>query len=135
MEIVSRIVDKGLVYSGPDSQVELTTQAFGNSNSTGATTVGEWFAKIPGAQALTQYNGDAVFFDFSQFTGVLSPFTKGTGLSQLGRGTLLHEILHKAGAGGFDHPQMTDAGRAVGIFGKTGNNQSSILAQACFNNQ
>ena len=131
----------GYVYDGPSSQTVLDPTKFPGANQNGATTVSGWFAQHSGAEALSQYNGWAIFID----SGAWSPYGLGlfngpsytsTGPSSYAVGTMLHELLHKQMiAGGFSHEQIDRALRALGAMpfdSGTANAESLGLAHICF---
>jgi hypothetical protein len=123
------------VYDGPSSSTRLDPDKFPDAASSGATTVGQWFAQHPGAEGLSQYNGTAIFLVLDNWSGMLSPYSSGGGASQYGLGTLLHETVHKLiVGGGFSHSQIDAALKAAGAQTQTlGRNfESDNLGRICF---
>jgi RHS repeat-associated protein len=126
----------GYIYDGPSSSTPLAPDKFPGA---GTGLVGDWFKVYDGRLALSQYNGSAVFIRASAWEGV-SGFTDWSGaLNSYGKGTMMHELLHKAGFG-FDpldsaHSWFTKAVKAAGLSGDfaTGRNrESDILGRLCF---
>lgn len=123
------------IYDGPSSSTPLDPDKFPGAASPGVATVGEWFSAQPGSEALSQFNGDAVFIKFDAWDGLLSSYGEGDGASKYGRGTLLHEILHKQMVGGGStHDQIRQALSSAGITNRTlgRNDISDRLSRACF---
>ena len=93
-------------------------------------TVGQWFQASRGREALSQFNGDAIFIDAAS-----DRIWGGDGLpTQYGMGTLLHELLHKRDiGGGFNHEQMSAALSRAGIYNpRLYRNPISNSLQSCF---
>jgi hypothetical protein len=93
-------------------------------------TVGQWFQASRGREALSQFNGDAIFIDAAS-----DRIWGGDGLpTDYGMGTLLHELLHKRDiGGGFNHEEMFAALRRAGIFKpQLYRNPISSSLQSCF---
>jgi hypothetical protein len=115
----------GYVYDGPSSNTVLTQEAFPDTASPGITTVGQWFGAGNDRQALSQFNGSAIWIRFDDWAdGMLfsSSFSGGYNI-----GTMLHELLHKQAVnGGFDHARMENALAKAGFdvsdraFGRNG---------------
>ena len=123
------------VYDGPSSSVPLDPDKFPGAASSGATTVGQWFAQGSGREALSQYNGTTIFLYLENWSGISSPYTSGGGASQYGLGTLFHEVLHKnIVGGGFTHEQIDAALKAAGAQSQTlyRNFDSDNLGRKCF---
>ena len=110
------------------------------SGATGSATVGEWFSEHPGSEALSQYNGSAIFivsnewapYDLGLFNG---NFYTAEGPSSYALGTMMHELLHKQTVGGgFTHGQFDDALNAIGAYSRPPgtNGDSASLANICF---
>ena len=129
------------LYDGPSSSVPLDESKFPGVSSSGATTVGESFDNTPGQEALSQFNGSAIFLkgDWGSglVTGVFSGFANSNGTAtSYGLGTLTHELLHKKSVGGgFSHDAMKQALDAVGApggdtYGR--NDISDRIARLCF---
>jgi RHS repeat-associated protein len=130
------------VYDGPSSTVPLTADKFPGAGASGATTVGEWFRMYETAEALSQFNGSAVWIRVANW----EPLVLGLGessmgangvISQYGLGILLHEILHKNSVGGgFTHDQFDAAFARIGLsrrdaaYGREA--QSDLMGKICF---
>ncbi len=126
------------VYDGESSQTLLTEDKFLNSGADGARTVSQWFSQHPGAEALSQFNGDAIFIRkdmWEPFFMLSGPFYDNGNPSSYAMGTLMHEILHKgAVGGGFNHSQMEAALNSIGAYSRpvSQNGISASLASICF---
>jgi hypothetical protein len=129
------------IYDGVHSGTQLTAAEFPSTASPGVTTVDDWFAVDSGRQALSQYNGYAIFIRPDQWvphTGSMTEFLSGN-VNQYGMGTLMHELLHKRLiSGGFGHSPgnttMTDALKAVGMASGSlfKNAESEYIGKLCF---
>jgi RHS repeat-associated protein len=125
------------VYDGVGSSTLLTQPSFPNVASPGVSTVGQWFAANPGAQALSQFNGSAIWINAGDWGPQLGGLVSSTFSGNYGLGTLLHELLHKQSVdGGFTHDQMAAALAAAGIspgdYGLGRNAISDQLGRICF---
>jgi len=128
------------VYDGPSSTVPLDGNKFPGVSSPGVNTVGDTFSNVPNQEALSQFNGSAIFLngDWGSgfLTGLFSPYaTSGGSATSYGLGTLTHELLHKQSVGGgFSHSAMNAALDAVGAAGGTlgRNDISDRIARLCF---
>ena len=118
------------VYDGPSSNVVLDPVKFPDVATAKVHTVGQWFTYAGrGRQALSQYDGNAIFVlaDHAMFAGDAEP-------TDYGIAALLHEILHKKHVGGgFDHGQMTTALKKAGVLSRSlGRNDISQSFRICF---
>jgi len=128
------------LYDGPSSTVPLDGNKFPGVSSPGVNTVGDTFSNVPNQEALSQFNGSAIFLkgDWGSgfLTGLFSPYaTSGGSATSYGLGTLTHELLHKKSVGGgFSHSNMNAALNAVGAAGGTfgRNDISDRIARLCF---
>jgi len=128
------------VYDGPSSTVPLDGNKFPGVSSPGVNTVGDTFSNVPNQEALSQFNGSAIFLkgDWGSgfLTGLFSPYaTSGGSATSYGLGTLTHELLHKKSVGGgFSHSNINAALNAVGAAGGTfgRNDISDRIARLCF---
>jgi RHS repeat-associated protein len=111
------------IYDGPISNTSLEKSHFLDTGSGGAKTVGAFFSKTNGLEALSQYDGAAIFVRTGDWTGrwssLFSSFaTWGGKATPYGLGILTHELLHKQMVGGgFNHDEMRGALDAVGVSG------------------
>jgi uncharacterized protein RhaS with RHS repeats len=127
---------QGNVFDGPSSNVPITQDTFPGYTDK---TVGDYFRAASGREALSQFNGSAIYivkanWEPSWLWGASS--YNGT----YGSGTLMHEVLHKQSVGGgFTHPQMGNALGSIGL--NPGNDRklghdvygiSDELARICF---
>jgi RHS repeat-associated protein len=124
------------LYDGPSAtSVPLDPTKFPGANSSGASTVSQWFGQSSGTIALSQFNGAAIWIKTAEWSGFLSPFVSGGNVNQYGLGTLLHELLHKeVVGGGVSHDQMINALQAIGAYGSVlgRNDISNSLGSICF---
>ncbi len=131
------------IYDGPSSNEQLDPAKFPGLAMQGVNTVGDWFNFSASRDALSQFNGFAIFLRLSNWyswlNGLFSPYIQGaTGqINSYGMGTLTHEILHKQSVGGgFTHDQMdtalTAAGEPAGTTTLGHNRESDGIAKICF---
>jgi RHS repeat-associated protein len=125
------------VYNGPSSSTQLTNDKFPGIASSGVATVGDWFNANPGAQALSQFNGSAIWIRSGDWSPSLFGWISSSFSGQYGLGTMMHELLHKESVGGgFNHDAMNAALTAVGMSPGNyplGDNRISYqLGQLCF---
>ena len=131
---------ESFVFDGPSSSVPLDENKFPGVSSPGVNTVGDTFSNVPNQEALSQFNGSAIFLkgDWGSgwLTGALSGYANSNGTAtSYGLGTLTHELLHKKSVGGgFSHSDMNAALDAVGAAGGTfgRNDISDRIARLCF---
>jgi RHS repeat-associated protein len=133
----ARASEKHHVYNGVGSNTVLTQQSFLHASDEGSRTVGDWFTRYHNRQALSQFDGDAIWIRFGDWHGIFSPFQSGGKANQIGLGTLFHELLHKESVGGGfigdDHDIIDRALDAVGApYRSPQQEQSSRLGQICF---
>jgi hypothetical protein len=128
----------GHLYDGPTSSTALDANKFPGAASPGVNTVGDWFAAHNGANALSQFDGSAIFLDTSDWDRITGPMVTISGdVKPYGYGTLMHELLHKkAVGGGFTHDQidqaLTSAGIAPTDFTTGRNRESDQIGKLCF---
>lgn len=104
----------GYVYDGPSSDTPLDSVKFPSAAQEPIKTVAHLFKASPGLQALSQFNGSAIWIRADDWSGFLSPFG-GSQPNAYAMGTLLHEFLHKnTSAGGFRHESLKTALRVSG---------------------
>ena len=126
------------VYDGPSAtSVPLDPAAFPGVASAGSRTVADTFANNPGQEAISQYNGSAIWIRADQWSSSLGGLVPSSYASSYGSGTLMHEILHKkAASGGFSHDQMSKALAAAGVnladYTLGHNPISDALGRICF---
>ncbi|MEQ1935268.1 MAG: hypothetical protein ABL962_15520, partial [Fimbriimonadaceae bacterium] len=142
------------VYNGPNDTTWLADDKFPNVRTSTITTVGQWFAALPTAEGLSQFNGDAIYLRlddwYSWLNGWVSkfqivtanPFKPGM-VNYYGMGTVMHEILHKQMVGGgFTHNAPPDARDMDAVIDAVGrptftsphNGISDALGKLCFGN-
>jgi hypothetical protein len=122
----------GTVYDGPSSSTALDPTKFPGAASPGVSTVGDWFRADDRREALSQYNGSAVFIRGDAWGGFFSSYD-----GKYGLGTLMHELLHKQTVGGgFTHDQMANALSAIGMgagdYTLGHNRNSDQIGRLCF---
>jgi hypothetical protein len=132
--IANYIADQTFIYDGPNSETTLTRASFLDAGDKGALTVKQWFASQNNAHGLSQYDGAAIFLNFNHWEGNFGLFSRGSGATRNGMGTLLHEILHKREAGSFKHEHFYRAAQAAGSTGRAlGTNENSYqMGLLCF---
>jgi RHS repeat-associated protein len=123
------------VYDGPSSSRNLDPDDFPGAAGPGVTTVGQWFGADRKREGLSQFNGAAIWIRQDDWNGWGSGYFAGSAPTAYGRGTMMHELLHKASVGGgFSHSQMNAALEAVGapVRDLYKNEISSPLGKICF---
>jgi hypothetical protein len=125
------------IYDGPSSNTVLTEDKFPGAALPGVRTVADWFAFDKDRQALSQYNGAAIWIRVSEWESAVFGLMPSSFAGDYGLGTLMHELLHKqAVGGGFTHLQMQAALSQIGLspadrpLGR--NRISSQIGRICF---
>jgi hypothetical protein len=130
------------IYEGTNNPTELTQAKFPGVATAEVNTVGLWFDVDAGRDALSQFNGYAIFLRLdawhSWLGGYFSSFliNKTGKVNYYGMGTLMHETLHKQSVGGgVSHCDMDNAlGVACDHLQENHNVESDLIGQRCFGN-
>lgn len=130
-----QIASGGYLYDGRSSKTTLDPEKFPNTAYGNVDTVGEYFDDVAGREALSQFNGLAIWLRPSDW-GSFGPMVEfpGGSANWYGLGTLMHEILHKEMiGGGFTHEQIKSA-LSTSLIAESWNKNaiSASLGKICF---